>query len=64
MHVEWGIRALIVYLDSNYDNVCMLGEFIGGTQAPDELEHSYSDKSLWVISLDLFWKIHECDCVL
>ena len=35
MHVEWGIRALIGYLDSNCDNVCMLGEFIGGTQAPD-----------------------------
>ena len=28
MHVEWGIRALIVYLDSNCDNVCMLGELL------------------------------------
>ena len=35
MHVEWGIRALIVYLDSNCDNVCMIGEFIGSTQALD-----------------------------
>ena len=35
MHVKWGIRALIVYLDSNCDNVCMLGEFIGDTQAHD-----------------------------
>ena len=35
MHVEWGIRALIMYLDSNCDNVCMLGRTIGGTQAPD-----------------------------
>ena len=35
MHVERGIRALILYLDSNCDNVCMLGRTIGGTQAPD-----------------------------
>ena len=35
MHVEWGIRVLIVYLDSNCGNVCMLGEFIGDTQAHD-----------------------------
>ena len=35
MNVEWGIRALIVYLDSNCENVCMLGELIGGTRAHD-----------------------------
>ena len=35
MHVEWGIRALIVYLDSNCDSVGMLGEFIDDTQAHD-----------------------------
>ena len=35
MHEKGGIRALIVYLDSNCDNVCMLGEFIGDTQAHD-----------------------------
>ena len=47
MHVEWGIRALIVYLDSNCDNVCMLGELIGGTQAHDTSQETMYEV-LWV----------------
>ena len=34
MHVEEGIRALIVRLDSNCSNM-LLGESGGGTRAPD-----------------------------
>ena len=34
MHVEEGIRALIVYLDSNCSNM-LLGESGGGTRALD-----------------------------
>ena len=34
MHVEEGIRALIVCLDSNCSNM-LLGESGGGTRAPD-----------------------------